>query len=496
MFHFYKHTSFLLLLFTLTLFLRWNSLSAPFERDEGEYAYSAFALDQGKTLYQDAFIQKPPAIVYSYYLIYKLFGTKEIYYRLFALLFVFISAVFIYLIQIKQQNEIIAFCSALCFIFLISMPVPFLWSGAANTELFMTAPLCGALWVVYSDFKLSKKIILFCLFGLLALLYKPICLLALVIIFIHLFITAKKEEKRDVKKILFPLVPSTLLCLLIVWVLFSTSNVRQFYEAVVQFNMQYSQLFDWKTTLYGNSKYFWKITPIILTISILSLSNLKKTNFLWILLLTSILSIAGAQIPRYFIFIFPMLALLFGETLAYFQTYLLKTKPGFIIKSIPIIITLIVLYISIYPYQKNLFLSGVDYSKTMYPRDDFDQTKQLAIMMKEKVSKLDLVYIAGSEPQLYFYLQKLSPTRFITKYPLMLNTNYALSYQQEEIALLKAEEPDWIIFCKNPETWLANEVSPKLYFNELQTLIDAHYKPYSKHPFTNYIILRKKYLDL
>ena len=52
----------------LLLVLRWNSFEMPFERDEGEYAYSAWLMSKGGTLYKDAFLQKPPLIVYTYWL--------------------------------------------------------------------------------------------------------------------------------------------------------------------------------------------------------------------------------------------------------------------------------------------------------------------------------------------------------------------------------------------------------------------------------------------
>src|SRR3974390_10366 len=50
----------------LVAVLRWNSLDAPLVRDEGEYAYAAQILKSGLHPYQDAFLQKPPMIVYTY----------------------------------------------------------------------------------------------------------------------------------------------------------------------------------------------------------------------------------------------------------------------------------------------------------------------------------------------------------------------------------------------------------------------------------------------
>ena len=58
--------SIVILFISFFVLLNWNSFSAPFERDEGEYAYSAWLLRTGDTPYQDSFLQKPPLIIYTY----------------------------------------------------------------------------------------------------------------------------------------------------------------------------------------------------------------------------------------------------------------------------------------------------------------------------------------------------------------------------------------------------------------------------------------------
>src|SRR5580698_7960905 len=56
----------LLGLAALFVALRWNNYAAPLDRDEGEYAYAAQLMVQDIAPYQHAFIQKPPAVFYSY----------------------------------------------------------------------------------------------------------------------------------------------------------------------------------------------------------------------------------------------------------------------------------------------------------------------------------------------------------------------------------------------------------------------------------------------
>src|SRR5687767_1498631 len=51
-----------------------RSLAAPFERDEGEYAWAAHLLLSGGVPYRDTFLQKPPGIVLVYATIFRTIG--------------------------------------------------------------------------------------------------------------------------------------------------------------------------------------------------------------------------------------------------------------------------------------------------------------------------------------------------------------------------------------------------------------------------------------
>src|SRR4030066_2222634 len=56
------------------LALRWNSFNAPFERDEGVYAYSAWIMRKGIMPYEYSFPYKPPMIIYTHMLSQVVFG--------------------------------------------------------------------------------------------------------------------------------------------------------------------------------------------------------------------------------------------------------------------------------------------------------------------------------------------------------------------------------------------------------------------------------------
>ena len=143
----------LLFVFLFAL-LNWNSFSAPFERDEGEYAYSAWLLRTGDTPYRDSFLQKPPLIIYTY-LVGQIISPWAVWPpRVLASIFVFLTAILVGLIAMKEWGRIAGVFSA--FIFLPFVGFPPLTPFSANTEKFMILPMVAIL-ALFVYFKDSKK---------------------------------------------------------------------------------------------------------------------------------------------------------------------------------------------------------------------------------------------------------------------------------------------------------------------------------------------------
>lgn len=187
-------------LFTL---LNWNSFSAPFERDEGEYAYSAWILRSGDLPYQNSFLQKPPLIIYTY-LFGQLFSPWSVVPpRILASIFILLTAFIIYIIAKKEWGKIAGVFSVFLFLPMIGFPplTPF----AANTEKFMILPMVGllALFVYFKESQKTWPYILAGVLGSLAVFYKPICLfVVLTIIIFWLFELYKSTKERKIFTIL------------------------------------------------------------------------------------------------------------------------------------------------------------------------------------------------------------------------------------------------------------------------------------------------------
>ena len=162
--------------------LHWNSFSSPWEGDEGEYAYSAWLLSQDISPYENSFLQKPPLIVYTYYLSHLIFPFSIWAPRLLAFLFTLGVILLLTLIAKKiYGSKIATFVLWISPIFLSAISFDAL---PANTERFMLLPLTGllALAVFYRE---TKKPLIYLAGGVLvtlAFFYKQIALFPLIII--------------------------------------------------------------------------------------------------------------------------------------------------------------------------------------------------------------------------------------------------------------------------------------------------------------------------
>ena len=131
----------LALLVAFFCYFHWGSFFAPFERDEGEYAYSAWLLRNGHVPYRESFLQKPPLIIYTYALAQLIDGTALWAPRLLAAVSTFSSVILTALIAAYLYGRQAFWVAAFFAVPLLSLP--HIAALAANTEKFMMTPLLG-----------------------------------------------------------------------------------------------------------------------------------------------------------------------------------------------------------------------------------------------------------------------------------------------------------------------------------------------------------------
>jgi hypothetical protein len=108
--------------------------------------------------------------------------------------------------------------------------------------------------------------------------------------------------------------------------------------------------------------------------------------------------------------------------------------------------------------------------------NDFPESWAVARRLAQLTAPTDRVFVAGSEPQILFYANRLSSTRFVIVYPLLIPTPLARGYQAEAIRDLERRPPAAIVLAQSPLSWLPQKGSPAEFLRYLDKLIARNYE--------------------
>jgi len=154
--------------------------------------------------------------------------------------------------------------------------------------------------------------------------------------------------------------------------------------------------------------------------------------------------------PHYFILLVPAVALLAGSLLG-----------GKIIPKIarPLLITAFFAAAIFQLWQERmLFFTATpeEYLKKAYQTTKpFVESSVVADYVKSITPKNERIVVLGSEPQIYFYSDRLSATGHIYMYPLMEEQPYALKMQAEMLEQISRHRPTSIILVDDLSSWLS-----------------------------------------
>lgn len=453
----------------LFVLLHWNSVNMPLDRDEGEYAYSAKVLLEGGLPYRDSFMQKPPMIIYTYALARLIAPPPAVWApRLLALIFIIGASILISWMAYKEFGKKIGLISLWLIVPIMTFPplLPF----AANTEIFMLFPLMGVLAIyvwkkeaaTFSDFFAAG------FFAMVALLFKPISLLLVLFLFSYWLFEIWKKSKNS--KIIAKFTGAIMIGFLTAIALFLGYFIvkdggKSFWEVAITYNAYYIDQYGYSLDNFLSivSMFFikyWLILFIILAWA-LPKCNDRKLKFYMTFLLLGIISIYNVPNTHYYFMIIPFLAIISAIAINYLDEYLIN-KP-FLSKSLfkndPFLFTMILIFIitssMIWPFKEQFTKSPEDLSYWDYNNYNGVNSLIESPVVAKQLSKItkpsDKVFIAGSEPQILYYADRLSSSRFVITYPLtFLNTPQKSDYQKETIYDLKKNSPAAIVVVRCP----------------------------------------------
>lgn len=465
----------------LLLLLRWNSFTMPFERDEGEYSYSAWLMRQNVMPYEHAFIQKPPMIIYTFMLAQSVSEDSLALPRILATLSVALSTLLVGFIVSREYGRAVGLSAM--WIMTPMMALRGLLPFAANTELFMNFFLLSSLALYAWKRDQAKGWHWFAAgaSAAIALLYKPIALPVLVFIF-SAWAAEAWLHHRSLSALARPLllaVSGGLAATLAALSPFLLHDLgATLWECSGQYNTYFARVIEpgQNPAMYFLDLFSWNVW---LLAALMLWFLVKRPGRWWLYggaLLVSVASLFKASQGHYYIMTIPFIAIISSVSLnevfrqfprSFARSYTLKTAS----------VTAIILLALCWPLRRQVSLSPAELCDMLYsPANPFVEAPVAAQHVAAITTPADYVFVAGSEPEILYYAKRRSPSRFITMYPLMIGTPVAEVYQEETIRALRENPPDVVVFASTRMSWLRQKGSPPMLLDFLDHYVDEQYR--------------------
>jgi hypothetical protein len=110
-----------------------------------------------------------------------------------------------------------------------------------------------------------------------------------------------------------------------------------------------------------------------------------------------------------------------------------------------------------------------------YGMNPFPESIPIAGFIASHSNPNDKIQILGSEPQIYFYSNRLSASGHIYMFGLMELQKYSIDMQKELIKDVENAKPKYIISVEIPTSWLGKQYSGKIIFKWAEKYIPENY---------------------
>lgn len=463
----------------VVIYLRLRLLGMPLERDEGEFAYSGQLLLKGFPPYLHAYSMKLPGMAFLNALFMFFFGQSVQAVHLGLLAVNILSAIFVFRIAQQLSGAMAGCFSAGLFLLLTqSQHLLGLFSHATHFVAFFTL---AAYLLLLTD-KPSSFSLRYLLAGVLsglAFLVKQHAAVFTVAMLLFILLE-RKGQRHGLKKALLLLAGSAVPYLLTGLFIFKTGLLDRFVLWTISYASAYATgltpLMGWinfksqMAAILGSTALFWLLALAGLALLIWQRAQ-RSAALLLPLLCASFLAIApGFHFrPHYFILLAPVIALSAGGLLS-----------GFTRRGRLAVIGLFFAAALFQLYQERWFIftaTPTEYLKKAYlTTKPFVEAKTVADYVRSVTRSDERILVLGSEPQIYFYADRLSATPHIYMYPLMEEQPYAQQMQEEMLRQIAETKPRYIVLVDDLSSWLAVSKSGALYRDRLGSAVMGRYE--------------------
>jgi len=447
--------------------VRLRLLNLPLERDEGEYAYAGQLMLQGIPPYELAYNMKFPGTYAAYTVIMALFGQTPAGIHFGVLCLTTLTALMLFWLGKKMLDPTTGIVAACAYAVLAASPSMLGLAGHAThfCAFFATAGLC-AMWQARQNRNWLVILAAGLLFGTAVLMKQQAALIALWASLAWTVWCSRKTEipiGRRLASLAFfgvGIVLPFALCCLILW---RAGVFRTFWFWTVTYAWQYASVvpLSYAPRLFWKG-FLWVATPGFLLwlmagagLVLIWRDERLRSSRGWLLgfCLASALAVCPDFYFRkhYFLIVLPAVALLGGVAVSAARHRWVQRNGMGRSSSWPLWICVVAIAATIAANREIWFrLTPLQATCMIYGPDPFPEAEVVAGYIREHSPPVARLAVLGSEPEIYFLARRHSATGYIYTYGLMEPQPFARKMQDEMIAQIETNAPEFVVFAENP----------------------------------------------
>ena len=446
------------------------SLTYPFGRDQGIYAYIGKLLREGKIQYKYAFDLKPPGVHYVFALAEMIFGESMFDIRVFDIFWQSSTAFVIFLIAFNfTRSRPAGFISSFLYLFLYYR-LDYWHTLQADGFINLPFSLCVLMLIASRMNEVELKMIVAGIFFALTILFKYTVIIFLVLLVLWFLFNRKNSFNIRFKNLLLFITGFTFLICVTIAVYYLTGSTKQFFD--VQFTQiplyagigfdteSYSFILSQLFHMFFTSVYSPLIISCIFLFIILirnkSLNDYSIILFIWIISSIINLVIQWKFFHYHYLAIIPGIAV--GTTIFFSSIFNSYNKKYPFISNLAVITT--VLFYLLFSYKpfihnyQNLYnyVDGMKSLEQLYIENGITSDSAFMISntfkavnyVKNNTEVSDRIFIWGFDPVVYYLSGRECATKFIYNFPLYWKGNNE-KFQKEFLEDINTNNPKLIL---------------------------------------------------
>jgi len=475
-----RHTAVLVVMLVIALaaLVRLRLADVPLERDEGEYAYAGQLILKGVPPYLEAYNMKFPGTYYAYALVMALFGQTARGIHVGLMLVNTGTALIVFATARRLAGDLCAAIAATAFV-LLSLDRGILGIFAHATHFVLLPALGGLLLLLVA--RESERLWPSLAGG--TLLGAAVLMKQHALVFVPLGVgliawpttsESRASWRRTTMKAALLCIGTTLPLGIVAALLYRQGVLDRFWLWAIRYAKEYvSEVplsFAWTVLSYRFAKVtqstlvLWLVAAVGLVALALDRWPPLTRFFIFGLLATSFLGVCPGFYFRehYFILLLPAIALLVGMSGASLRRLLsrqLSPAAGLNV-TVAVFAGLAVLFV----VRERGYLFSMtprELIRSRYGTNPFVEAIEIGKYIKEHTNERDRIMVVGSEPEIYFYADRVSASGYIYTYALMEPQPYAARMQEEMIREIDASHPKFLVIVDVYASWLARPESSR-----------------------------------